>query len=270
MKKISILITLILSFTSFNISGCNSSNSQSQEENISIPSISDKENISEETENIFEEENISVEIVETKKISILSNELTFGDSEIVNFSKGIFPDIDFSNREFDETIFNISFQFDEVQDLNTSIIFKIEELNSQKTLAVVFPNVEIKNREINSSKTKNLYIYGIKSSGLPLISSIPFSNPEKYLYSENGQVFIDISSSMDIVSEILGLDVSLGDYLKSYNKLKLMFVFTEVDLIGGEDLSKPLLDRFLGDVKTSLLNKLSDRNNSGVYGEISF
>ena len=214
-------------------------------------------------------EDNKTEMVEIQKqiFSIFSNEITFGTEPLaktVNFSGGDFGEIIYSENISDD-IFNISLQFDEVEQFKTSIILRIEEIGSSRLLIIVFPNLEIlENGEINSSNMSEIHLYGIKSSGVPLSSTVKIDS--KIIYSKNQRIYINLVNALSQISNA----PTMNSYLNAGTILKFQIAFTNLDnLADGQDLSTQLSANLKGDLKNSVDNKILKGRTFGVFGNIS-
>ena len=269
MRKLFFILIILI------FAGCEKSTSISDTANSQVEdNKSKKGNIpkSDETNEIVKiEDNTKTEIVEVKKqiFSLFSNEITFGTEPLaktVNFSGGDFGEITYSENISDD-IFNISLQFDEVEQFKTSIILRIEEIGSSRLLIVVFPNLEIlTNGEVDSSNMTEIHLYGIKSSGVPLSSTVKIDS--KIIYSKNQRIYINLVNALSQISNA----PTMNSYLNAGTILKFQIAFTNLDnLADGQELSTQLSAnlKVKGDLKNSVDNKIINGKTFGVFGKIS-
>jgi len=251
-----IFTTLIFIF----LLGCGE---ESENRNIDIETIDKLEENSSKKENI---------------LSIISNEIIFGTnklSRVVNFSDGNFGTIKYSEN-ITADLFNLSFELENIffkdsENIETSFIFKIDEVKSQKLLIIVFPNINIlQDGDINISKMEKLYIYGIRSSGTPISISTPITLIKNtYIYSKDGKIFVDFSKTINQVSKNIGADFSMDSYLNSDKTLVFSFAFSNLNsLEDGKDISEILLDSLKGDIRDNVQSKLVGKKAFGISGLI--
>jgi len=216
---------------------------------------------------ISQTEDNATTTVQRDIFSLFSNEITFGTEPLaktVNFSGGDFGEITYSENISDD-IFNISLQFDEVEQFKTSIILRIEEIGSSRLLIVVFPKLEIlTNGEVDSSNMTEIHLYGIKSSGVPLVST--FKIDSKIIYSKNQRIYINLVNALSQISNA----PTMNSYLNAGTSLKFQIAFTNLDnLADGQELSTQLSANLKGDLKSSVDNKIINGKTFGVFGKIS-
>ncbi len=265
MKQIMVGIFFLIIFL-----GCSSDSSSNQsnlDNNSDKPS--NQSNLDNNSDNSSNQSNLDSDI--NHSLSFTSNEIQFGDGDFQqtsNFINGDFGTITYPDT-ITEDIFKLTFQLETVEESLTNIIIKIDEVNSQRVVVVIFPNIKfLSDKGVDTSKSKEIYLYGIKSDGTPLSTSIKIENLNSIIYSHNGSFTIELSQSIDMISAKLGTSISLESYIKPSTTSKIIIGWTNISIVDGLEVSSIILDGFKGDLRSSIDNKIANQKTYGLYGNI--
>jgi hypothetical protein len=250
-------------FLSIALLGCGSSDGSSDNKPIS----SETEELS---ANQQEESNEVVDGTPTP-VAIVSNEIIFGSGDLkreTNLVDGEFSKVTYSDS-VDDSIFKLSFSFESGDSTSAkTLIMRVADQKSSRVAILFLPNLEFsESGTINTSNIDELSMYGLKSSGTFITTTVKIDDASPIIFREDNLTTLDLSKATEIISEKLDYDMSMDSYLSSGSEVEITLAFTNTNSFpNGTEVSEKILDGFIGDIRSLIENRLTADSTMGFFG----
>ena len=214
-----------------------------------------------------------------KIASLKNNKIYFinqkNQTKEINLINGGFEDVLYSDITFDNNLSQVALDVEaqnikENDEVRISIGVKISNNDSPATIIAIIPDIELifenNQFQVKNEVQEKLYVYGIKTDGITLSTSI--LKKIQYLTIENNRFIIEYQTIFNAISNNDNSDVNqetVANYLNSNGKYRLEIYISGFDEFNGLQIvnNNQLINKF---EKTDYISNITTKFLGKVFG----
>ena len=262
-----------------NISDKNQTENMEDVENQIDDEVQDN-NIQNITDNIKNTTQDNEQTSSLPKIASLKNNKIYfinqkNQTKEINLINGGFEDVLYSDITFDNNLSQVALDVEaqnikENDEVRISLGVKISNNDSPATIIAIIPDIELifenNQFQVKNEVQEKLYVYGIKTDGITLSTSI--LKKIQYLTIENNRFIIEYQTIFNAISNNDNSDVNqetVANYLNSNGKYRLEIYISGFDEFNGLQIvnNNQLINKF---EKTDYISNITTKFLGKVFG----
>ncbi len=195
----------------------------------------------------------------SETLSVLGNQIFFGSEEyfqVAEVKDGSFGVLDYitpASPKMLDIDFEISPQVS-MEDL--ALVLRVDEVGTERKFVIIFPKTKLENGKLDGSSITEIYLYGVRSSGSPVVLSTSVDSEDILKFSEVVALFPEYESAINSI-------------FKNEKSLKIVFALSGISGVSeSKELYSDIVADFMGDFKMFIASKLIEGETFGFSGSI--